>query len=104
MNEVTTGTGYGNEAREPWRFADALTRGLTDAEVIAAAGVTVLAVWSGSVGPGAIVAVSAGVVLRSPRWLVIALLLVAGGCASFGPGVGATWRRTNWVRSRDGSA
>lgn len=80
MNELTTGSGYDTGASESWRLRDALTRGLTDAEVIAAAGVTILAVWSGSIWPGGVAVALIGVALRSPRWLVVALVLI--GCGS----------------------
>lgn len=79
MNELTTGPGYGTGTRESWRFADSLTRGLTDAEMIAAAGATVLAVWTGAVWPTVVLVAVGGAVLRSPRWVVVALLLVGGG-------------------------
>ncbi|MGB0112727.1 MAG: ComEC/Rec2 family competence protein [Ilumatobacteraceae bacterium] len=79
MNEVTTPTGYGIGGPQGWRSDQASRWWLTDAEVIAVVAALVLAVWSGSFALGAVSAVVGGVALRSPRWVLVALVLVGAG-------------------------
>lgn len=88
MNEVTNSPGYGIERSDRCRVGRRTPLAVSDAAIVLVAVVVVVGVWSSLLAVVVAAAAAGALVLRSPSWLLIAILL---------GGVGVMRSQAGWV-------